>query len=199
MLINKYFLFLNIFCGFVFSCQHEIITADNGGKSHESVKDQVFNQEIYQQKITVHIFSGAHAQKMTFDGALKKSDFQLSLYAFGPFGTTLFKLQDSSGHIEYTANVKELKDKREFILKLYPAIKKIFLLKTADAEFISKKFKMQLEEPLSIVNVTLSKINSKNKDLVDLISVQKENYFEFIIENINDNLNEKTNEDTDRH
>lgn len=188
ILKNKYFVFFYFFCGLFFSCQHEVVTSDQNGESIQNAKIYVFSQEIYQQKITVNILSQANKQKMTFDGALKKSSSQLSLYAFGPFGTTLFTLKDSNGHIDYVANVKELKDKREFILKLYPAIKKIFLLKTTDPDFINKNFKIQLEDPLASVNVVLSKTNSKNNDLVDLISVQKENYFEFIIENINEDI-----------
>lgn len=138
-------------------------------------KDLAFPREIYKQKITILIKK--EDKKMSFDGAIKKNSEVFSLFAFSSMGIRIFTLKDDYKNIEFVSHVQALEDKKEFILKLYPVIKKIFTLKTTDADFQKRQFIYQLEHPIGDVEV---KINEKASE----ISVRKDKYFEFNIENL---------------
>lgn len=138
-------------------------------------KDLAFPREVYKQKITILIKK--EDKKMSFDGAIKKNSEVFSLFAFSSMGIRIFTLKDDYKNIEFVSHVQALEDKKEFILKLYPVIKKIFTLKTTDADFQKRQFVYQLEQPIGDVEV---KINEKATE----ISVSKDKYFEFNIENL---------------
>jgi hypothetical protein len=167
------------------SCQFFHVKPTDKVQSTSPNSNFVFDQNIYQQKISIHIMN-ADEKTMTFDGAIKRSNLNLSLYAYTAVGFRIFTLNDRDGQIKFESHVSQIEDKKEFILKLYPVIKKIFMLKLSDKDFINRKFSYQLEEPIGNVEVQL-----KNRDLtlgaetrVNLITVTKEKYFEFKIINL---------------
>ena len=138
----------------------------------------VYPQEIYRQEISVWIKKDD--QKMSFSGALKKNPKSFSLFAFTSLGLRIFTLKDdNNGRIEFVSHVAALDDKKDFILKLYPVIKKIFTLRLNDPNYIKRKFDYKIENPIGQVEVEIDSTGSN-------ILVIKPNYFEFKMKNLDD-------------
>lgn len=177
----------------IFSCQN-LPKADVPLSESQKQNDHLlFPLEVYKQKISITTYAQSTEEKkaqkvdqkqdpkaeekiFSFDGALKKNADTFSLYAFGPMGSTLFVLKDDlKGNIDIDVKVNELKDKKEFILKLYPAIKKAFLLEKNSVEAQRGFFKQTLENPIGEIDIALE----KNK-----VSFLKQGYFKFTVINL---------------
>lgn len=136
----------------------------------------LFPFATYQQKIKVT----RSDQENTFDGVLVSLKDSMGVYAFGPLGAKVFTLKEKykTNEISFETPMEIIADKKDFIYKLYPAIKRIFLIKKSEYEK-SSEFDMKLEFPLSTVHI---KINHKDKNQYE-VSIKKEGHFTFIVTN----------------
>lgn len=176
----KYLVCVFFFALWILSCQTKQLMESQPVLEKEN--QLVFSENKYLQKISIYL-KNEDNKKISFDGAIKKTNQTLSLYAFTSAGFRIFTLNDNNGKVEFYDHLNQFTDKKEFILKLYPVIKKIFTLKKTDQEFLNKSFFYELEKPIGLVEVALQSQNKGNE--INLIKVIKDKYFEFIIENLN--------------
>jgi hypothetical protein len=78
----------------------------------------------HQQTVTVHVKKGDQRQ-MRFSGVLEVREDHTTLIGLTPFGSTLFRVKDSGGHIEFETENEQMKKAAPYIQKTFEPIREM--------------------------------------------------------------------------
>lgn len=119
-------LILFIFTIFSLGCSYKSVTP-------VLIANDLFPTGVYHQNIQVTYLLEGKKQSASFQAILKKTESEFSMYAFVGFGMSLFKIRELQNKpLQFETSEPRILEKKEFFLKIFPLIKKIFALQKKD-------------------------------------------------------------------